>query len=71
MAAQVKLPVKRMFTRYAGQPTPQIACIVGFVSLENEDLFKTNCSEAHQYVLNISLTIRKELNWPPKKKTLR
>ena len=60
-----------MFTRYAGHPTPHLACIVGFVSLENEDLFRTNCSEAHNIVLNISLTIRKKLKWPPEKKTLR
>ena len=60
-----------MFTRYAGHPTPNLACVVGFVSLENEDLFRTNCSDAHQISLNISLTIRKELKWPLTKKTLR
>ena len=71
LTTSTKLPVNRMFTRDAGHPTPNLSCIVGFESLENEDLFRTLCSEAHNYVLNISKTIRKELKWPPGQKTLR
>ena len=71
LTASTKKPVNRMFTKDAGHLTPNLSCWVGFVSLENEDLFQTPCSEAHNYVLNISKAIRKELKWPPGQKTLR
>ena len=64
-------PVNRMFAVDAGHPTPNLACLVGFQSIENEDLFRTNCSQAYNYVLNISRVIRKRLKWPMERRTLR
>ena len=66
-----EFPVNRMFTVDAGYPTPNLSCVVGFQSIESEDLFRTDCSQAHNYALNISRGIRKRLKWPMEKRTLR
>ena len=71
MVSSSEYPVNRMITVDAGRPTPDLACIVGFQSIESEDLFKTNCSQAHNFVLNINREIRKTLKWPLEKRTLR
>ena len=44
-------PVNRVMSVWAGQgrPTPNIACLVGFLSLENNNLWRINCSQASNY----------------------
>ena len=44
-------PVNRVMSVWAGEgrPTPDIACLVGFLSLENNNLWRINCSEANNY----------------------
>ena len=44
-------PVNRVMSVWAGQgrPTPNIACLVGFLSLENNNLWRINCSQANNY----------------------
>ena len=44
-------PVNRVMSVWAGEgrPTPDIACLVGFLSLENNNLWRINCSEASNY----------------------
>ena len=44
-------PVNRVMSVWAGQgrPTPNIACLVGFLSLENNKLWRINCSQANNY----------------------
>ena len=63
--------MNRLFTVDAGHSTPNLSCVVGLQSIESEDLFRTNCSEAHNYSLNITREIRKRLKWPIEKRTLR
>ena len=64
-------PVNRMFTVDAGYPRPNLSCVVGFQSIESENLFMTPCVEARNYVVNISREIRKALRWPMDKRALR
>ena len=44
-------PVNRVMSVWAGEgrPTPDIACLVGFLSLENNNLWRINCSQASNY----------------------
>lgn len=64
-------PINRMFSVDAGKPTPDLKCVVGFLSIENNDIFRVNCSEAHEIEIEISKDIRKNLKWAPGRRTLR
>ena len=61
-------PVNQELSVWAGHPTPDIACLVGFHSIESKNIWRANCSEAHNYRLNISNTLWKTLKWPKEKK---
>ncbi|XP_023347291.1 uncharacterized protein LOC111716106 isoform X1 [Eurytemora carolleeae] len=64
-------PINKMFTVGAEGPTPDLACLVGFHSIDADFNFRVNCSEAHEIEIPISFDRRKELKWEKKKKTLR
>lgn len=64
-------PVNRMISVGAGHPTPNIACLIGFHSIDSEDFFRVNCSDAHKIEIPVSYQRRKELQWNKKKKTIR
>ena len=44
-------PVNRVMTVWSGEgrPTPNLACQVGFLSIETRNIWRTNCSQAHHY----------------------
>ena len=43
--------VNRVMTVWAGEdrPTPDLACLVGFLSIETRNLWRINCSQANNY----------------------
>ena len=53
---------------WAGEATPGLACLVGFHSIESENIWRSNCSEAHQHRLDVSKELRKDLKWPKEKR---
>ena len=63
--------VNQMLTVWAGEKTPDIACVLGFQSIESENLWRANCSDARDYRLDISKAIRKQLKWPKEKREIR
>ena len=62
-------PVNRVMTVWAGpdSPTPDIACMVGFTSIEITQLWRANCSSATRHRLAIPEVDRKKLKWPKEK----
>ena len=62
-------PVNRVMTVWAGpdSPTPDIACMVGFTSIEITQLWRANCSNATRHRLGIPEVDRKKLKWPKEK----
>lgn len=66
-----QLPVNRLFTVDAGQPTPDLKCIVGFHSIEAEVTWRMNCSEAHTKEMVLAKDFRKALDWPPGQRILK
>ena len=52
---------------WAGEPTPDLACLVGFLSIDSEAVWRVNCSQASQHSLIVSRAVRKELGWPQDK----
>ena len=69
VAASSSEPVNRVMTVWAGpdSPTPDIACIVGFTSIEITQLWRENCSIATRHRLGIPEVDRKKLKWPKEK----
>jgi len=64
-------PVNQMFSVSAGVPTPDLACLVGFSSIDQDFYKRVNCSVAHEVEVPVSFERRKELKWDKKKKTIR
>ncbi len=62
-------PVNRVMTVWAGpdSPTPDIACKIGFTSIEITQLWRANCSSATRHRLAIPEVDRKKLKWPKEK----
>ena len=69
VAASSSEPVNRVMTVWAGpeSPTPDIACVVGFTSIEITQLWRENCSIATRHRLSIPEVDRKKLKWPKEK----
>jgi len=70
-AQQKVLPVNRLFTVDAGEPTPDLKCVVGFHSIEEEVTWRMNCSEAHTKEMVLSKDLRKALKWVPGRRILK
>jgi len=68
---QKVLPVNRLFTVDAGEPTPDLKCVVGFHSIEEEVTWRMNCSEAHTKEMVLSKDLRKALKWVPGRRILK
>jgi len=68
---QKVLPVNRLFTVDAGVPTPDLKCVVGFHSIEEEVTWRMNCSEAHTKEMVLSKDLRKALKWVPGRRILK
>jgi len=71
LAQQKVLPVNRMFTVDAGEPTPNLKCVVGFHSIEAMITWEMNCTEAHTKEMVLSKDLRKALQWVPGKRILK
>ena len=78
-----KYPINRYFNVTSDGPTPQLSCLVGFISLDSDRLFRfgkwtvkdehelshrTNCNDAADIELTLSVEDRKAQNstgmWP-------
>jgi len=68
-------PYNQLFDVDAGEPTPDLACMVGFHSIDQDFKTRVNCSEAHTIEIPVSYGDRKSLEkkglWLKKKKTIR
>ena len=64
-------PVNRGFCVAADEPTPDLKCVIGFLSISNGETWHVNCSQAHNYEVEVSKSIRADLGWPVHRRILR